>query len=139
MSGSRLTSLAVSWTYFAPNTLREASFRSKAQFKKRFQRMLKHDFYSPGELVIVRNSQVDKSLNKKTKPRYLGPFEIVRRTKGGSYVLQELDGTIVRQGMATFRLYPYITRNSPLLDKISPKDEAFYGSDSNLDEDEWEY
>jgi hypothetical protein len=42
-----------------------------------------------------------------------------RRTKGGSYVLREMDGTILRQGVAAFRLYPYISRDSPLLNSIS--------------------
>jgi len=47
---------------------------------------------------------------RKTKPRYLGPYEVVRQTKGGSYILMEMDGHIGRQGYAAFRLLPYITR-----------------------------
>jgi hypothetical protein len=30
-----------------------------------------------------------------------------------------MDGTILRQGVAAFRLYPYISRDSPLLNSIS--------------------
>ncbi|KIJ04898.1 hypothetical protein PAXINDRAFT_39145, partial [Paxillus involutus ATCC 200175] len=46
------------------------------------------------------------------KPHYFGPFEVYRRTKAGTYVLKELDGTVSRRGIATFRLIPYIIRNS---------------------------
>lgn len=118
----------------AASVLREARFRSKAQFERRFEKQMRHKFYEPGDLVIVRNSKIDKSLNKKHKPRYLGPFEVDRRTQGGSYVLKELDGTFIRKGVAAFRLYPYIDRNSPIIEKISPKDEAFIDTDSDNNE-----
>ena len=68
--------------------------------------------YVPGDLVLVHNSRVEKELNRKTKPRYLGPFQVNRITQAGTYVLEELDGTISRRGVAAFRLIPYITRNS---------------------------
>ena len=60
-----------------------------------------------GDLVLVRNSRVEKELDQKTNPRYLGPFEVLRRTQGGSYILKEMDGTLSRQGVAAFRLLPY--------------------------------
>ena len=60
---------------------------------------------------ISLNSIIERELNKKTKPRYLGPFQIVRQTKGGSYVLQVLDGTVSRSGIAAFRLIPYKSRD----------------------------
>jgi len=50
--------------------------------------------FKPGDLVLICNSQVEKELDRKSKPRYLGPYEVVRRTQGGSYVLKEMDGTI---------------------------------------------
>lgn len=114
----------------AAETLKKARVRSKAQFERRFHRKLQRFLYQPGELVLVRNTMIEKELNRKTKPRYLGPFEVDRRTKGGSYVLKELDGTILRQGVAAFRLYPYLKRNSRDLDTIA------YATDSDIDSDE---
>ncbi|KZP17248.1 hypothetical protein FIBSPDRAFT_747428 [Athelia psychrophila] len=119
----------------AAAVLREARFQSKAQFEKRFEKKLSHQFYQPGDLVIVRNSKIEKSLNKKHKPRYIGPFEVDRRRQGGSYVLKELDGTFIRKSVAAFRLYPYLDRTSPMLKKLSPKNEAFIDSDSDEEED----
>ena len=71
-----------------------------------------HDFnFQPGALVIVRNTKFDKTLSDKTKPRYFGPMVVIRRTKGGSYVLGELDGTLSKLRFAAFRLLPYQPRN----------------------------
>jgi hypothetical protein len=69
-----------------------------------------HDF-EPGALVLVRNSRVEAELNRKTKPRYLGPMIVLRRTIGGSYLLAELDGSVSKLRYAAFRLTPYHPRN----------------------------
>jgi hypothetical protein len=47
----------------------------------------------------------------KTDNRYLGPYEVQWKNRGGAYILQELDGSVWRNGpVAAFRLLPYITR-----------------------------
>lgn len=112
--------------------MKEARFRSKAQFEKKFHRKLRRSVYNPGDLVLIRNTAIEKELNKKTKPRYIGPYEVDRRTKGGSYVLKEMDGTILRQGVAAFRLYPYIERGSTELTSLQDSDESD-DSDSDMD------
>ena len=53
---------------------------------------------------------MEKGLDQKTKPRYLGPFEVSRRTQGGSYILKEMDSTVSQQGVAAFRPLPYHAR-----------------------------
>lgn len=68
--------------------------------------------------MLVRNTQIEKELSRKHKPRYLGPVQVVRRTKGGSYVVAELDGAVWRDAVAAFRVLPYISRSNPHLQEL---------------------
>ncbi|PBK87886.1 hypothetical protein ARMGADRAFT_938279, partial [Armillaria gallica] len=71
---------------------------------------------------------VKESLDSKMEPRYMGPLVIIRRTRGSSYVLAELDRSLVGSIVAQFRVIPYHTRHSIELPKkihdlinVSPK------------------
>nr|GAT47309.1 predicted protein [Mycena chlorophos] len=66
--------------------------------------------FGPGDLVLVRNTRIEKSLNKKAKLRYLGPLVVVRRTMGGSYLCCELNGAMWPGKIAAFRVIPYEAR-----------------------------
>ena len=103
----------------AARVLKQNRFKSKEQFEQRYLTRLRRDTWQPGTLVLVRNTGIEKDLDRKSKPRYLGPYEVVRRTQGGSYVLQELDGTVMRKGIAAFRLLPYIKRTDALLQQLA--------------------
>jgi len=107
----------------AAATIQQSRLRSKEHFEDLFKRRIKNHVFKPGHLVLVRNSRVEKELNKKTKPRYLGPYQIFRKTQGGSYVLQELDGAISKRGFAQFRLIPYIAREGQELERIALEEE----------------
>lgn len=65
-----------------------------------------------GDLVLVRNTKIEKSLNCKMRPRYLGPLITVSRNRGGAYILAELDGTLFDRPFAAFRVIPYLARKS---------------------------
>jgi len=56
--------------------------------------------YAPGDLVLVENTAIEKELNRKTKPRYLGPHKVVRQTQGGSYKLAKVDGAQLARPIA---------------------------------------
>jgi hypothetical protein len=118
----------------AAENLRNARFRSKEQFERRYRKRLATDIYQPGQLVLVRNLRIEMEHGRKTKPRYLGPYEVARKTKGGSYILKELDGHIRRQGCAAFRLLPYITRADTDILRMLARREAEENSDDDDDD-----
>jgi len=86
-------------------------FASIKQFEAQFKNWIQDHNFQPGNLVLVWNTQVEKELNRKMKPRYLSPMVVLQRTTGGSYLLAELDGSILRLRYAAFRLLPYFPRN----------------------------
>jgi hypothetical protein len=68
--------------------------------------------FERGDLVLLRNTQIEKALNRKMCPRYLGPLIVIARNYGGGYILCELDGTVFHRPVAVFRLLPYLARKS---------------------------
>ena len=64
--------------------------------------------FEKGDLVLLCNTQIKKSLNRKMRPRYIGPLIVIDRNYRGAYILCELDGSILHQPIAAFRLLPYL-------------------------------
>ena len=60
----------------------------------------------------MRHTQIEKSLNRKMRPRYTGPLVVVSQNRGGAYVLCELDGSVLHRAIAAFRLIPYLARKA---------------------------
>jgi hypothetical protein len=55
---------------------------------------------------------VEKALNRKMRPRYVGPLIVVARNFGGAYILCELDGSVLHRPIAAFRVIPYFAQKS---------------------------
>ena len=86
-------------------------FRSAAAFARAHAHVIKDYQFLPGDLVLYRNTKVEKEASRKHKPRYLGPMRVVRRTTGGAYILAELDGAESKTRYAAFRVIPYYARD----------------------------
>ncbi|KNZ71511.1 hypothetical protein J132_09409 [Termitomyces sp. J132] len=68
-----------------------------------------HNFQA-GDLVLMRNTRIEVTHNKKMKPCYLGPLVVISHNLGGAYILCELDGSVFHHPIATFCLVPYFAR-----------------------------
>ncbi len=98
-----------------------------------------HDFnFKHSALVLVCNTAIEKALNRKMRPWYLGPMIVVSHNRGGAYIICDLDGTLVHAPIAAFRVVPYfvwkkidapdldqhidvsVTRLCELKDSVSP-------------------
>jgi hypothetical protein len=81
--------------------------RATARFERDHAAIIRDFSFKPGDLVFVRNTAVEKALNRKMRPRYTGPLVVVSRNRGGAYILCELDGTLSHSPFAAFRVLPY--------------------------------
>ena len=112
----------------------KARFASKEQFEKRFARKLSNKTFKTGDLVLVRNTQIEMSHDRKSKQRYLGPYEVTYHTEKGNYYVKELDGTKLRGRIAAFQVYPYISRRHAFMKENQDETESDSSeSESDLD------
>ncbi|KAJ8488793.1 hypothetical protein ONZ45_g13828 [Pleurotus djamor] len=103
----------------AAETLRKARCSSKEQYMRRYHHRIQRDQYDPGALVLVRNSRLEDSVSQlKTAPRYIGPYQVVKRTRKGNYILREMDGTLLHEAVAAFRVIGYLSRDDLNLEEV---------------------
>ena len=60
-----------------------------------------------GDLVLILNTAIEKSLNCKMGARYIGPLIVISRNKGGAYIISELNGSVFDRLIAAFCVIPY--------------------------------
>ena len=110
-------------------------------FEQQFKNQIHQQDFSPGDLVLVCNSQIEKELNQKTKPHYLGLMVVLCRTTGGSYLLAKLDGAISHLQYAAFQLllyYPCMHIAIPVMDLTGLNDRELddFEAEEDVERDE---
>ena len=98
----------------------QARISTAIRFKKKHWHTIHNYDFQLGDLVLIRNTAIKKALNCKIQPQYLGPLIVISRSKGGAYIISELDSSVFDRPVAAFQVIPYSTRQKL---KIPPLEE----------------
>ncbi|KAL7278567.1 hypothetical protein ACG7TL_007566 [Trametes sanguinea] len=90
----------------------DARIKAAQKFERAHTATIRDYDSPPGSLVLMCHTQIEKSLNRKMRPRYTGPLVVISRNRGGAYVLCELNGSVLHRAIAAFRLIPYLARGA---------------------------
>ena len=63
--------------------------------------IIKYNF-KLGDLILIRNTAIKKSLNHKMRARYLGLLIVISQNKGGAYIVSKLNGSVFDHLIAAF-------------------------------------
>jgi len=108
----------------------EEKIRGTLQLERDLQHKIEEFNLGPGSLVLVKNLAIEMSVDRKMKPRYLGPMVVVRKSQGSVYILAELNGSVWQNKVVAFRVLPYLSRRK--LNFNSEVKELLDASEENL-------
>jgi hypothetical protein len=117
-------------------------------FAEKYKNVIKDYEFGPGDVVLVRNTVDEGSLSGRNRDRWWGPLIVVRRTKGGAYIVCEFNGAVWQKKIGKFRVIPYQQRrkltigpqieelidlSQETLDDLENEPEPYQGEDLQFD------
>ncbi|KAH7918850.1 hypothetical protein BV22DRAFT_1023931 [Leucogyrophana mollusca] len=85
----------------------QACIQAAKRFELEHLAIIFHQVFDPGNLVLVQHTAIEKSLNRKMRPRYLRPVIVLSHNRGGAYILAELDGSVFDRLTAAFQVVQF--------------------------------
>ncbi|KAI0323875.1 hypothetical protein GY45DRAFT_1228530, partial [Cubamyces sp. BRFM 1775] len=82
----------------------QSRLRAVNDFMRRNAHRIRTEGYEPGTWVLVHETWLDVQHGHKGALRWAGPYVVFKRDESGSYLLRELDGTLLRVRVAGSRL-----------------------------------
>jgi hypothetical protein len=82
-----------------------------------------------GDLVLVYNKSLESQWGKLFKERWNGPYRVTEQHPGGSYVLEELDGTVMSRRVAAEHVKRFFPRG---VTRVSRQDEFVEESEGSV-------
>ena len=110
--GLRARALAKHITHIEEMRERMAAIKEKSAkgYSEKYKHVIKDYLFEPGDVVLVRNTVDEGSLSGRNRDRWWGPVIVVRRTKGGAYIVCEFNGAVWQKKIGRFRVIPYEQR-----------------------------
>jgi hypothetical protein len=110
--GLRARALAKHVVHMEEMRVRMADIKAKSaeDYAEKYKHVIKDYCFSPGDVVLVRNTVDEGSLSGRNRDRWWGPVVVVRRTKGGAYIVCEFNGAVWQKKIGRFRVIPYQQR-----------------------------
>jgi hypothetical protein len=97
---------------------------SVRKYERYHEHTIKNYDFQPGRLFLVRFTQFKKTVSGKMKPRYLGPMVIIKRTKGGAYLVAEMNSAMFQE-----RVTPEDFEDSETSEEEGEEEEKLFGLD----------
>ena len=93
----------------------DACNQATIRFKKKNAAKIHNFNFKCGDLILIHNMAIEKSLYQKMQARYFGLMVVVSKNWGGTYIVCELDGTSIHRPIAAYQAVPYFTCNYSIL------------------------